>query len=173
VAEARRRPGHRPFGERPFQASYVVSGITREEIFAALLDARSFPEWASGLRRVRMLGADGTETPEMRPGTVLVFSLSAAGMTHEVESAVTTVEAPRLLEWGYKKGAIGSGGWLIEAEGPNATRMTLSTDYTVKPAWLDRLAHRPFFRGLVEDLLKRSMRRFEEHLRRSPTNRRT
>ncbi len=172
MAEARRKPGHRPFGERPFQASYVVSGIRREEIFSALLDARRFPEWASGLRRVRVLDAGGAETSEVRPGTALVFYLSAAGMTHEVESAVTAVESPRLLEWSYRKGAVGSGGWLIEAEGQGAARMTLSTDYTVKPAWLDRLAHRPFFRGLVEELLRRSMRRFEEHLRQSSTSRR-
>ena len=158
----------RPFEERPFQASYLVSGIARERIFAALLDARRFPEWASGLRRVRILDERGTETPDVRTGATLVFSLSAAGMTHEVESAVTSVEPPRRLEWSYKNGATGNGGWLIESEGPNAVRMTLSTDYTVKPAWLDRLAHRPFFRGLVEELLRRSVRRFEEHLREPP-----
>ncbi len=44
-------------------------------------------------------------------------------------------------------------------------RITLSTDYRVRPAWLDRIAHRPFFRGLTEDLLGRSIRRFEEHLK--------
>jgi len=27
------------------------------------------------------------------------------------------------------------------------------------------LAHKPFFRGLTEDLIKRSMRRFDAHLR--------
>jgi len=43
-------------------------------------------------------------------------------------------------------------------------RLTLSTDYTVKPAWLDRIAHRPFFRRLTEDLLRRSIRRFERYL---------
>jgi len=43
--------------------------------------------------------------------------------------------------------------------------MTLSTDYRVRPAWLDRIAHRPFFRGLTEELLGRSIRRFGRHLK--------
>jgi hypothetical protein len=43
--------------------------------------------------------------------------------------------------------------------------MTLSTDYRIRPAWLDRMAHRPFFRRLTEDLIRRSLRRFEAHLR--------
>lgn len=160
-------PAGNPFGERAFRASYVVSGIGREEIFAAFLDVRSFPEWGSGLRRVRIVDENGTETAEVRPGVSLQFSLSAAGMSHRVTSAVETVEPPRLLEWRYAEGAIGSGGWLVEEEGPNAVRMTLSTDYHVRPAWLNRLAHRPFFRGLIDELLRRSMRRFEEHLRRT------
>jgi hypothetical protein len=42
--------------------------------------------------------------------------------------------------------------------------MTLSSDYEVEPAWLDTLANRPFFRGVAEDLLRRSMRRFVERL---------
>lgn len=105
------------------------------------------------------------EEPEIRPGTRFEFTLSAAGFTHKVISAVTLVEAPRKIEWRYVKGAVGSGGWQLEELGTSAVRMTLFTDYQVKPGWLNRVAHRPFFRGITEDLLKRSMRRFEEHLR--------
>jgi hypothetical protein len=43
-------------------------------------------------------------------------------------------------------------------------RLTLSTDYRIKPAWLDGIAHRPLFRRLTEDLLGRSRRRFEKYL---------
>jgi uncharacterized membrane protein len=75
------------------------------------------------------------------------------------------VEPPRRLEWNYVEGAIGSGGWLVEQEAPGAVRISVSTDYRIRPAWLDRLAHKPFFRRLTEDLLKRSMRRFDAHLR--------
>ncbi len=38
----------------------------------------------------------------------------------------------------------------------------MSTDYEVEPAWLNRLAHWPFFRGIAGELLSRSMRRFTE-----------
>jgi uncharacterized protein YndB with AHSA1/START domain len=150
---------------RPFRASYLVSGSSRERIFAALLDVRRFPEWALGLRRVRVLDATSKkETSEVRPGVALEFTLSAAGLTHRVVGTVTVVEPSHRLEWRYAEGATGSGGWLLEDIGPGTVRLTLSTDYTVKPAWLDRIAHRPFFRGLVEDLLRRSIRRFERYL---------
>ena len=150
---------------RPFRASYLVYGPSRERLFAGLLDVRRFPEWALGLRRVRVLEATTKkETAEVRPGVALEFTLSAAGLTHSVVGTVTVVEAPHRLEWRYTEGATGSGGWLLEEVGPRALRLTLSTDYTVKPAWLDRLAHRPFFRRLTEDLLRRSIRRFERYL---------
>ena len=151
---------------RPFRASYLISGVSLEGTFAELLRLDRFPEWAVGLRHARVLDTRGTTgVPEIRPGISLEFILSAAGFTHRVVSAVTVIEPPRRLEWRYEKGATGAGGWFVEEEGVNTVRMTLSTDYIVRPAWLNRIAHRPFFRGLTEDLLGRSIRRFEEHLK--------
>jgi uncharacterized membrane protein len=155
-----------PEEHRPVRASYIVSGVAAERIFASLLDVNRFPEWASGLRRCRALDAAGkAETRDVHPGVRLEFTLSAAGLTHEVASIVTVVEPPRRLEWNYVEGAIGSGGWLVEQEAPGAVRISVSTDYRIRPAGLDKLAHKPFFRRLTEDLLKRSMRRFDAHLR--------
>ena len=154
-----------PEDHRPFRASYLVSGIGAQRVFAALLDVRRFPEWAAGLKRARALDATGAETTDLRPGTRLEFILSAASITHDVASTVTVIEPSHRLEWNYVEGATGSGGWLIEEEGVGTIRMTLWTDYRIRPSWLDRLAHRPFFRRLVEDLIRRSMRRFETRLR--------
>ena len=151
---------------RPFRASLLVSGVEPERIFAALLDVRSFPEWASGVRSSRAVdAASRAETKYIRPGVRLEFTLSAAGLTHEVASTVTVVEPPRRLEWTYVEGAHGGGGWLLEEEGPETVRITISTDYRIRPSWLDRIAHKPFFRGLTEDLLRRSMRRFDAYLK--------
>ena len=155
-----------PEQHRPFRATYLVSGVEAERVFAALLDVRRFPEWAAGLRRSRVLDSSGkAETEEISPGVRLEFVLSAAGLTHRVLSAVTVVESPRRLEWNYLEGAVGGGGWRVEDEGVGTVRITLSTDYRIRPDWLDGIAHRPFFRGLAEDLTRRSMRRFEAHLR--------
>ena len=153
---------------RPFKASYLISGFEPEKIFAELLRLDRFPEWAVGLRPARALDAKGNGAPpEIGPGATLELTLSAGGFTHRVVSAVTAVEPPHRLEWRYERGAVGTGGWLVEEEGTRTVRMTLSTDYRVRPVWLDRIAHRPFFRGLTEDLLGRSIRRFEDHLKRS------
>ena len=150
---------------RPYRAGYTLSGISPEKVFAALLDIRSFPKWAVGLREVRALDVRGLEAAEIVPGTALEFVLSAAGFTHTVVSEITAVEPPRRLEWRYVRGAIGSGGWYVEENGADTVEMTLATDYRVKPTWLNTIAHRPFFRGLTEDLLKRSIRRFEQEIR--------
>lgn len=153
--------------DRPYRAGYLLSGIEAERVFAAILEVRDFPKWAVGLGAVRALDARGQETGEIQPGTTLEFVLSAAGLTHTVTSEITTIHPPRVLEWRYTRGATGTGGWYVEQAGTNAVRMTLSTDYTVKPAWLDTIAHRPFFRGLTEELLRRSIRRFEHRVRRT------
>ncbi|MGB3683148.1 MAG: SRPBCC family protein [Rubrobacteraceae bacterium] len=148
----------------PVRANYLIRGVDREKVFDALLDVPSFTEWGYGLRRARVLDLGGlSDTAEVTPGSIFEFVLSAAGFTHRVESTVTRVEAPHRLEWRYTGGAVGTGGWLLEEEGP-LVRMTLYTDYEVNPAWLNRIAHRPFFRELTESLLRRSMRRFEERL---------
>ncbi len=156
----------------PVRASYLISGAGRPEVFAALLDVPGFTEWGYGLRRARVVNEPGAEYPGIRPGTRFEFTLSAAGLTHEVVSAVTVVEPPEQLAWRYVEGAVGTGGWSLEEAGTGAVRMTLFTDYQVKPGWLNRIAHRPFFRGIAEDLLRRSMRRFEQHLRESGARRR-
>ena len=152
---------------KPYRAGYTLSGVDAEQVFAALLDVGTFPEWAVGLGGVRATDAAGLETSEMVPGTRLEFVLEAAGFTHTVVSEITTVQPPRLLEWRYVRGATGAGGWYVERVGPDAVEMSLATDYGVKPAWLNRLAHRPFFRRLTEDLLRRSIRRFEHRIRRA------
>ncbi len=150
---------------RPVRASYLLRYADRQAAFKALLDVHSFTEWGYGIRRARILDASGTEeTTDVGHGTTFEFVLSAAGFTHQVTSTVTRIEAPRRIEWDYTDGAVGVGGWLLEEE-RGAVRMTLYTDYEVEPAWLNRVAHRPFFRNVTESLLRRSMRRFEEYLR--------
>ena len=155
-----------PEDHRPFRASYLISGVAAEKIFASLLDVRRFHEWVAGLHSSRALDpTDGTELEEITPEVRLEFILSAAGLTHRVLSLVTVVEPPHRLEWRYVEGASGRGGWLVEKEGVGKVRITLSTDYRIRPAWVDAIAHKPFFRGLAEDLIRRSMRRFEAHVR--------
>ena len=151
--------------DRPYRAGYLLSGIGAERVFAALLDVKSFPEWAVGLGGVRATDDTGAETAEIQPGTNLEFVLSAAGLTHTVVSEVIAVQPPHLLEWRYVRGAVGTGGWLVEEAGAETVKMTLATDYRVNPPWLNNIAHRPFFRGLTENLLRRSIRRFEQRLR--------
>lgn len=148
----------------PVRASYLIRDVDRQAVFDALLDVQSFTQWGYGLREARVLDPAGlSETTRVAPGTTFEFVLSAAGLTHRVKSTVTRLNAPDHIEWSYTDGAVGVGGWRLEEAG-DAVRMTLYTDYEVKPGWLNRIAHRPFFRSLTESLLRRSMRRFGERL---------
>lgn len=140
----------------------TFAGIPRESLFERLLEVERFPEWGYGLRRVRLHPAP-SGIRALQPGARIEFGLRAAGVDHRVSSLVTAVEPPRLIEWRYVTGAAGGGGWLLEEAG-DLVRMTLSTDYSIDPPWLDRLAHKPFFRRLVSELLSRSLQRLEDEL---------
>lgn len=149
--------------DREVVESRTVAGLSRASLFWRLSGVERFPEWGYGLRRVRLSRAPSAPRG-LHPGARIEFGLRAAGVSHRVTSLVTEVEPPRLIEWRYLAGASGHGGWLLEeagGEAGNLVRMTLSTDYSVEPPWLDRLAHRPFFRGLISDLLSRSLQRLE------------
>lgn len=143
--------------------SRSVSGVSRASLFEVLSDVESFPQWGYGLRRVKLWRSG--KGPGLSPGCRIEFKLSAAGITHKVTSVVTVVDAPRLIEWRYLSGASGRGGWLLEENG-GPVRLTLSTDYSLEPAWLDKMARRPFFMGLARDLLRRSLGRLESGISR-------
>lgn len=153
--------------EREVVETRSLSGVQRENLFERLLDVERFPEWGYGLRRVRLRQPSST-LRGLRPGDGIEFGLRAAGLEHRVTSVVTLVQPPRLIEWRYTSGAAGYGGWLLEAgqENGETVRMTLSTDYSVEPPWLNSLAHKPFFRGIISDLLSRSLRRLEADIKR-------
>lgn len=145
---------------REIVESRSVGGVSRESLFEMLSDVESFPQWGYGLRRVRLRPSE--KGVRLSPGSRIEFKFSAAGVTHKVSSVVTVVDAPRLIEWRYLSGASGRGGWLLEDEDP--VRLTFSTDYSLEPAWLDKMAHKPFFMGLARDLLSRSLARLESGL---------
>ena len=137
-----------------------MRGIEQDRLFAAMMDIERFPEWSFGLKRAWFPGGDSA----LVPGASLGFELSAVGFTHRVISEITTVESPTRIAWRYTEGAIGVGGWTLEEARPRVVRLTLFTDYEVEPAWLNNIAHRPFFRGVTEDLLRRSVGRLEKRL---------
>jgi ribosome-associated toxin RatA of RatAB toxin-antitoxin module len=145
----------------PVRTSYVIRGIERATLFAEMMDIERFPEWSFGLKRAWIPG----EHTSLVPGASLGFELNAVGMTHQVISEITVVEAPSRIAWRYTSGAVGIGGWTLEEASPHVVRLTLFTDYEVEPAWLNKIAHKPFFRAVTEDLLRRSVRRLEKKLK--------
>lgn len=146
-----------PDVNKPVHVSFVVRGASPEEVFAALLDIGSFPNWAFGLKGAKSLGglANGLISE-----TIVGFTSFAAGITHEVVGTVTVVEAP-WREWCYAKRRCGR-----RRLDPGGSRQGEVFDRLrgEKPAWSNRPAKRPYFGGVTEDLLRNSMRRFPERL---------
>jgi hypothetical protein len=112
----------------PVHAGLAVRGVLPEEVFAALLDVGSFPDWGFGLKRASVREGAG-----LVPGARLEFVLSAVGLMYEVVGTITMVEVPARISWRYIRGAVGRGGWILEENG-DGTRTTLSSDYEVEPA---------------------------------------
>lgn len=154
--------------DREVVESRTVAGVSRESLFETLLDVERFPEWGYGLRRVTLIYTPCAPR-KLHPEARIEFRLRAAGVDHRVTSLVTRIDPPRLIEWRYLSGASGYGGWLLEYESreiDHLVRVTLSTDYSVDPPWLNKLAHRPFFRRIISDLVGRSLERLRERLER-------
>jgi uncharacterized protein YndB with AHSA1/START domain len=141
----------------------VVRGIERSDLFAAMMDIERFPEWSFGLKRAWLPSGE----PDLVVGASLGFELSAVGLTHRVISEITAIEPPSRIAWRYTTGAVGTGGWTLEEASPRVMRLTLFTDYEVEPGWLNKIAHKPFFRAVTEDLLRRSVSRLEKRLNES------
>jgi hypothetical protein len=61
-----------------------------------MLDVRSFPGWAPGVRRVEVV-----EGP-LGPGMVSEWEVSVLGLRRRISSTLVEAEAPRLLRWTYE-----------------------------------------------------------------------
>jgi hypothetical protein len=80
---------------RVIGASLFVPAPVRE-LYEVVLDVRSFPSWAPGVRRVEVVeGSPG-------PGMVSEWEVSVLGLRRRISSVLVEVEAPRFLRWTYE-----------------------------------------------------------------------
>jgi hypothetical protein len=79
-----------------------------------VLDVRSFPGWAPGVRRVEVI-----EGP-LGPGMVSEWEVSVLGLRRRISSTLVEAEAPRLLRWTYEGPVRGWGECAIKDRGEGA-----------------------------------------------------
>src|SRR5215216_2696386 len=80
----------------------VFVPVPPEWLYEAVLDVRSFPRWASGVRRVEVLEGNG------EPGMVSEWEICFLGLKLKLLSVLEEAESRALLRWTYD-GLVG--GW--------------------------------------------------------------
>ena len=113
---------------------------------------RSFPGWASGVRRVEVI-----EGP-LGPGMVSEWEVSVLGLRRRISSTLVEAEAPRLLRWTYEGPVRGWGECTIKDRGEGALA-EFKTELRPAEPVLEKLTSSLPARNVAHNHLKRCLTR--------------
>jgi hypothetical protein len=137
--------------ERSIGASVFVP-VSPEELYETILDVRRFPEWASGVRRVEVLGRSG------EVGMVSEWELYALGVRAWVRSVLEEAEAPRSLRWSYSGLLEGRGECRVRERG-DGSLAEFSTSMRARDPRLEMLLRSSVVRSIARRHAKGSLSR--------------
>jgi hypothetical protein len=118
-----------------------------------VLDVRSFPDWAPGVRRVELV-----EGP-LGPGMVSEWEVSVLGLRWRISSTLVEAEAPRLLRWTYEGPIRGWGECAIKKDRGDGTLAEFRTELRPAEPVLERLTGSLPARNAAHNHLKRCLAR--------------
>ena len=95
-------------------ASLFVPSAAARDLYEAVLDVRSFPGWAPGVRRVKIV-----EGP-VGPGMISEWEVSFLGLRRKILSVLEEADDPGFLRWTYEGSISGYGECAIEDLGYGA-----------------------------------------------------
>jgi ribosome-associated toxin RatA of RatAB toxin-antitoxin module len=130
-------------------ASLLVPAPARY-LYEAVLDVRSFPSWAPGVRRVEI-----TEGP-VGPGMVSEWEVSVLGLRRRISSVLVKAEELSFLRWTYDGLISGWGECAIEDWG-NGTLAEFRTELRPTEPCLEKLMRTLPFRNAARNHLKRCL----------------
>jgi ribosome-associated toxin RatA of RatAB toxin-antitoxin module len=130
-------------------ASLFVPAPARH-LYEAVLDVRSFPSWAPGVRRVEI-----TEGP-VGPGMVSEWEVSVLGIRRRISSVLVKAEDLSFLRWTYDGLVSGWGECAIEDWG-NGTLAKFRTELQPTESCLEKLMRTLPFRNAARSHLKRCL----------------
>ena len=113
---------------------------------------RSFPGWASGVRRVEVI-----EGP-LGPGMVSEWEVSVLGLRRRISSTLVEAEAPRFLRWTYEGPVRGWGECAIIDRG-DGTLAEFRTELRPAEPVLEKLTSSLPARNVAHNHLKRCLTR--------------
>ncbi len=113
-----------------------------------VLDVRSFPGWAPGVRRVEVI-----EGP-LGSGMVSEWEVSVLGLRRRISSTLVEAEAPRFLRWTYEGPVRGWGECAIKDRG-DGTLVEFRTELRPADPALEKLTSSLPARNVAHNHLKR------------------
>ena len=131
----------------------VFVPVPPERLYETVLDVRSFPRWAPGVRRVEVLEGAG------KPGMVSEWEISFLGFKRKILSVLEEAESPALLRWTYEGLVCGWGECYIKDWGDGALA-GFRTELCLAESTLERLMRAPAVRDAATCHLKRCLARF-------------
>ena len=130
----------------------LYAPVPPEDIYGVLLDVRSFPRWAPGVRRVEIVeGLAG-------PGMVSEWEVSVLGMRRKISSVLVTAEPHSLLRWSYEGPVRGWGECSMREQG-NGTLVSFVTGLEPEDPSLAILMPAAPFQNAARAHLKRCLGR--------------
>lgn len=134
------------------RASLFVPSSTARDLYEAVLDVRSFPRWAPGVRNVEVLTRAG------QPGMVSEWEVSVFGIKRKILSVLKEAESPALLRWTYDGSLRGWGQCAIEDRG-EGTLAEFRTELHPAEPILEKLMRMPAAKSAATSHLKRCLAR--------------
>jgi ribosome-associated toxin RatA of RatAB toxin-antitoxin module len=126
--------------------------VPARDLYEVVLDVRSFPGWAPGVRRVEVV-----EGP-LGPGMVSKGEVSVLGLRRKISSTLVEAEAPRLLRWTYEGPVRGWGECAIKDRG-DGTLAEFRTELRPAEPVLEKLTSLLPARNAAHNHLKRCLTR--------------
>jgi hypothetical protein len=112
-------------------ASLLVQSPARA-LYEVVLDVRTFPRWAPGVRRVEILEGNG------EPGMVSEWEICFLGRKRKFLSVLEEAESPALLRWTYDGLVCGWGQCVISDRG-ESTLAVFQTELDATESYLKKL----------------------------------
>jgi len=142
--------------ERVIGASVRVP-VRPERLYEVVLDVRSFPEWAPGVRRVEVIERPG------EAGMVSEWEVSFLGMSQTVSSVLEEAERPGFLRWNYGGPVEGWGECRIQAHAGGALAEFRTSLLPLDPR-LEGLMQTSLVRNAASSQLRRSLGRLGQRV---------
>lgn len=134
-----------------------MPAATARDLYEAVLDVRSFPNWAPGVRRVEIV-----EGP-VGPGMVSEWEISFLGLRRKTLSILEEADDPGFLRWTYEGSISGYGECTIEDLGYGALAEFRTELKPTEPA-LEKLMRALPVRNAASGHLKRCLARLGQEV---------